>query len=67
MFREEDVTVVSVLTTIGMTVSTIVLGIVNSVKSVVAPKPSPHQHPDTEPPHPVPDPDPEPPHPEPEP
>ena len=40
LFREEGVTIVSILTAIGMTVSTIVLAIVNSVKRA-SPAPGP--------------------------
>ena len=55
LFREEGITIVSILTAIIMTVSTIVLSKVNSIKSAVSPKPSPvppdpdpelHQHTD---------------------
>ena len=54
LFKEEDVTVVSILTAISMKVSTIFLTTVNSVKSVVVPNPSLHP----KPPHPDPDPSP---------
>ena len=55
LFREEGVTVVNIFTAIGMTVSTIVLAIVNPEnKKAVPVPPKPHPHPDPELPGPEP-------------
>ena len=60
LFREEGVTIVSILTAIGMMVSRIVLAIINSVKKTI-PKPIPHPKPSPDPkPDPRPDPSPKP-------
>ena len=58
MFREEGITIVSIITALGMTIGVIVEGILSATKSVVKPTPGPKPKPDPKPPKPKPDPKP---------
>ena len=58
MFREEGITIVYIITALGMTIGVIVEGILSATKPVVKPTPGPKPKPDPKPPKPKPDPKP---------
>ena len=56
LFRENGITIVSIITALDMTTGVIVEGILSATKYVVKPTPSPKPKPDPKPPKPKPDP-----------
>ena len=60
LFREQGITIASIITALGLAITALVEGILLGGKSAVKPSPQPHPKPDPKPPKPGPSPTPEP-------